>query len=428
MRLLIDTNILIPLYPETEDDLTSASTPIAQIKRVAAEKGWRLLLSEAQLHDIYRDNSDSRRNLRVHYFESYQKISLLGTLPNDIQTTFGNPSVHSNDWVDAHLALCLQRGQCDVLITQDRQLTKRCSRLGLESRVWSLLEAQEHILPYLIPGESQSGNVELRKAAQVNTQDPIFESLREDYDGFDAWFQKCCDENRDVFVVQQDEHLAGLAVLSVKHSPLSSEEARLKICTFKVSPRYSGYRIGELLLSEIFRYMSKKSISNCYLTVFPRHDVLIGFLRNFGFESVKLLDSSELKMVKQLRIFSAENNGLLNYEDFIKYGPYNIVTGGKSYIFPIRPQYHDLFYPSQMEQLSLIPELEPASNSLRKAYVTQSSHTLPQKGDLLWLYRSERNQGITGVTVVESSQRFNEPYSAFSAIRGRTVYLLSDLH
>ena len=57
----------------------------------------------------------------------------------------------------------------------------------------------------------------------------------------------------------------------------------LKLCSFKVSERFVGRKVGELLLKTVFQYAKDNGFTAMYVTVFADHSELVALFQDFGF-------------------------------------------------------------------------------------------------------------------------------------------------
>ena len=131
-----------------------------------------------------------------------------------------------------------------------------------------------------------------RKAYELNERDPIFASLREDYPPFDGWYKFCCKQvHRDCWVLEIDSEIAGLIIRKTEtHSEAQTQHRVpkiLKICTFKVRDEYLGEKFGELLLKQALWFAQHNNYDLVYLTVYPKHALLISLLKYYGFSETK---------------------------------------------------------------------------------------------------------------------------------------------
>lgn len=86
----------------------------------------------------------------------------------------------------------------------------------------------------------------------LNFQDPFFNSLRDDYDGFDDWLYRKSDE--EAYVLIDQNRLLGFLYLKDEYeadssiNPFFNERRRLKIGTFKINSH------GTVLGQRFFKY------------------------------------------------------------------------------------------------------------------------------------------------------------------------------
>jgi GNAT superfamily N-acetyltransferase len=130
--------------------------------------------------------------------------------------------------------------------------------------------------------------VEELPAHAVPLSDEIFDSLREGYLGFDEWWRiKCVAEHRPCWVVSIGGEIAGLVVRKKEtHAQAGTHHPGpkiLKVCTFKVKPKFRGEKLGELLLKQILWFAQRNAFDLVYLTTFDSQAVLIDVLRYYGF-------------------------------------------------------------------------------------------------------------------------------------------------
>ena len=89
----------------------------------------------------------------------------------------------------------------------------------------------------------------------LDLDDPFFDSLKIDYPptpkdgGFIPWFKSCAEKKRQCWTVRVGGELAGVCIY--KHDSKQEHGFQLpsvKLCTFKIAPKFEGLKYGELLL------------------------------------------------------------------------------------------------------------------------------------------------------------------------------------
>src|SRR5690554_686923 len=115
MRILIDTNIFIPL----EDSAIALSGKIATLNRLAAGK-HSLLVHPASYEDISRDSNERRRGAMLNRLAKYEILEKPPELANAMECElFGEPK-KANDKVDNAILYALHKNCSHWLITEDR--------------------------------------------------------------------------------------------------------------------------------------------------------------------------------------------------------------------------------------------------------------------------------------------------------------------
>lgn len=141
MKLLIDTNVLIPLEPGSKTDLEPNTPVAAELLRTAQQVGATIYLHPIQRKDIEQDKDAERRALRLRLIEKYPQLPS-PPVPNLILLgEIGNPPSGSNGWIDAHLIAALDRDLVDFLVTEDQGIHKRCARVSRAAQCRTISQA-----------------------------------------------------------------------------------------------------------------------------------------------------------------------------------------------------------------------------------------------------------------------------------------------
>ena len=67
----------------------------------------------------------------------------------------------------------------------------------------------------------------------------------------------------------------------------------LKLCTFKVHPKFRGEKLGELLLKQAIWFAQRNGYDVVYLTAFPDQGTLIRVIEFYGFQHTQTYESGE---------------------------------------------------------------------------------------------------------------------------------------
>lgn len=433
MKFLIDTNIFIPLEPTSIADLEANTDPALEFDQLCSKAGCEIFIHPAISQDIQNDKDASRKALRNRLTLRYS--TLRSSPPASSLNEHEIPSAEegSHDWVDNNLIAALFADLVDYLVTEDAGIHKKAKRIGLDSRVLFLDDAVAAVRDLFHQPSPPPPNVELKYVYQVDSSDPIFDSLRNDYDGFDEWLTRCKRQHRECYVsASSDSSIAGIAIFkSEDRLPDGTKGKTLKVCTFKVSEHHSGNRIGELLLKPVMKYALEGDYDFVYLTTYPKQEGLITFLHEFGFREIGNRDSLyELAFCKELKYCKDDLHQMDPLEFHIKYGPYvTSFVGNQSFVVPIIPEYYSVLFPELAPHpVSLFSQTtKPCGNAIRKAYICNSSIKKIKPGDNLFFYRSKDFSAITCIGIVEGVMRSNNPENIARFVGKRTVYSYSEI-
>jgi hypothetical protein len=297
-KLLVDTNIVIAL-----EDPQPVQAALAELVRLAGEHGVGVFVDGANYDDVARDQDAERRAITLSKLDKFQKLRSI-PLPEESELAARYGAINSdNDRSDVRLLAALDAKAADFLVTRDQGIHKRATRAGVGANVLTVEDALQWLKTFNDKSVDLPHVVE-RKAYEIDTTDPIFEGLRDDYPGFDLWFDKCRRDHRGCWVLEVEDRMAGLVVRKDEghrdSGTLHTGPKILKICTFKVADEYLGEKFGELLLKQVLWYAQHNKYDLVYVTAFPRHAFLVALLKDYGFAETKKLGNGELMLEKPI--------------------------------------------------------------------------------------------------------------------------------
>ena len=317
-----------------------------------------------------------------------------------------------NDITDSKILGEVFAGRVDFLISEDKNIHTKARLLNISEKVYKIdtfLEKVTAEYPDLVDYKVLA--VKKQYFGEVNLADTFFDSFRDDYNGFDNWFNKKSDEIS--YVCYQNSTLSAFLFLKVEDEnenysdiiPVFTKKRRLKIGTFKVTG--NGYKIGERFLKIIFDNALKQRVKEIYVTIFDKtteQGRLIALLEDWGFKyhGIKSTVTGDEKVF--VREFDKEANiDLVNPK--LTY-PF-ISEDSDVFIVPIRPDYHTELFPDSIlrtESPKDFIENEPHRNALSKVYISRSHEKKMNAGDIIVFYRmGGRYAGVaTTVGIVES--------------------------
>ena len=431
MKFLLDTNVFISAEMAIEEEAEKLSAPATELLRLTHASKHHVYLHPDSELDLERDPDRARRKLRAFQQSKYPKLQGPPSRPVDWDERFGRVEDDSNDWVDEKLLATAYQNAVDHLVTEDRGIHRKAEELGIGNRVLLISEALAAVRALLPDVSKPRPGVDQVTAYELNDDDPIFSTFREDYPGFDDWLAACKREHRLCWVVRPGQRGGLDALALVKASEregIIGDPNRLKICTFKVAQEARGYRYGELLLKDIFDFAFENEIEQLYLTVFPKYESLIGLLERFGFEISEERENGELELEKRLGPGTAEDE-MSSLEVNIQCGPPAIRPRDDGlFIIPIQPRYQDELFPELSMQVSLMaPGRFPHANAIRKAYLSGSNTNKLQRGDAVFFYRSSDRKELNSVGVVEEILRSGNSNEIAQFVARRSVYTYEEI-
>ncbi|UBF28054.1 GNAT family N-acetyltransferase [Kovacikia minuta CCNUW1] len=431
MKFLLDTNIIIPAEPTSPNNIESSTASVTELLRVLAEGNHQFYIHDESIKEICGDRDKLRREMRQILLRKYLTLPNAPKTTKKIDSTLRNEALNRHDQVDLMLLAAVDADAVDYLVTDDRGLHKKASRLGLETRVATPIEAISIVRALFPVVPIPPPAVKSIYAHELNQEDPIFDSLREDYPKFDTWLTKCKREHRQAWIIDSlAEEINGLCIVKPEDYPeYDVPTPTLKICTLKVSEKSRGYRYGELLLKTVFDYTSKNDYSSIYITTFPKQVELINLLENFGFQPLSLLSNVDEFVFSKALKFSPSDYELCSPLEFnIRFGPHQAKFDGvQAFMVPIVPKYHKILFPESETQLELLSGRHPSGNGISKAYLCHANIRRINSGDLLFFYRSRKTGGITAYGVVESIAISNDPSRIAHFVGKRTVYTFPEI-
>ncbi len=315
-----------------------------------------------------------------------------------IQAIRQNYDKTANDIIDTSLLKELFNNRVDLLISEDRKIHNKAAELGIGEQVFTIntfLEKAVAENPELVDYKVLS--VKKEHFGNINIEDSFFDSFKNDYPGFEKWFNKKAD---DIAYVCLGENNATLAFLYLKVElpgedysdiePKLEPKKRLKIGTFKVMS--NGFKLGERFLNIIFDNAMQYRVDEIYVTIFDKTEAqrdLIWLLQEWGFQyhGIKHGASGDERVYVRNFIPNADiNNPKLTYPYFS--------SRSRKFIVPIYPEYHTELFPESIlrtESPEDFIEIRPNRNALSKVYISRSIERNLRRGDVIVFYRTAFN-------------------------------------
>ena len=288
MKALLDTNIIIH---------REANKIVSQ--DIGILYGWldrgqyTKCIHSATLEEVTKNPNKETVNLFLVKLKSYEVIEIPSPLQEKVQDVSKHFDTTDNDKIDTILLNEVYVERVDILITEDKKVHHKALELGIQDKVFtidSFLEKTFAEHPELV--DYKVLNVQKLKFGKINLSDTFFDSLKEDYVGFDKWFLKKYDEEAYITINSNNGMLLSFLYLKVEDEnenylnvyPILPPKRRLKVGTFKVIS--NGFRLGERFIKIIFDNALKNRVQEIYVTIYdkrPEQRRLIELLVQWGF-------------------------------------------------------------------------------------------------------------------------------------------------
>ena len=435
MRFLLDTNILIPL----EDSKLPIKPSLANFVRIANEHEHRLVYHPASKDDIQRDKNANRRKETLERLTQYTELKR-------IECPWNQEVSNPNDIADNEILYALFINSAHVLITEDRKIHDNAKKRNLVNKVYTIQTAEDLLRrlhekqPIRLPNIE---NVNLYELTSL-LDSKFFDSLREGYPEFDDWFRKKAQDGRKAWVNWETKNktLGGICVYteqeneSITNAEILPGKA-LKLSTFKVAEISRGKKIGELFLKAAFRYATENKLEHIFIHGdLDQHHFLFEMLENFGFKNKGThigSNNNDVVYVKSHPVQAPDCDQITeNFEYLRKYFPHFCNNESvKKFVVPIKPQYHKTLFPdyfsSPGQQMELFQNPNQAGNAIKMAYLCHAPTKTINPGSIVFFYRSQDDQSITSIGIVESYEEMSDTENIISKVKRRTVYSMQQI-
>ncbi|MFP8645014.1 hypothetical protein ACLHWY_26040 [Priestia aryabhattai] len=225
--------------------------------------------------------------------------------------------------------------------------------------------------------------IEYVNFSELDVKDPFFDSLTDDYDGFDRWFEKKSLQGEKAYILKGD-NLSGFLYLKEENeaddtiTPKFEKKRRLKVGTFKIDAH--GTVLGQRFIGLILKRMIEECYSESYVTIFEKQKPLISLFERFGFSRWGKNKNGELVYVKSSQVHNDLN------KDF----PRIQSKDRNKFLLSIEPIYHTRLFPDSKLKTERDHKIEDLSftNTVEKVYLAGMygmEKIKPQ--DLMVIYR-----------------------------------------
>lgn len=235
--------------------------------------------------------------------------------------------------------------------------------------------------------------IEPKQFRDIDLNDTFFDSLKEDYPGFDVWFNKKSQEGKKAYVQYSNNQLQAFLHLKIEDEkvedvvPNLPHKNHLKIATFKIDAHNT--KLGERFVKKIVDAAIFKKCDDIYVTIFPKHEGLIRLLSRYGFELCGKKGEEDV-YIKNMRTLTG---------DSLKDYPLIKTEGKRKFLLSVNPEYHTKLFPDSIlkneenQRYELIKDVS-STNSIHKIYICSMKGVEElRKGDIIVIYRTSDHLG-----------------------------------
>lgn len=429
MRILLDTNIFI-----LREDNKVISQELQYLLQILGKIKAETLIHPISLEELKGDKDESRMRIIFSKVGSYLLLESPPDLSKDDEFKKRVSEANDHDRIDNNLLYAVYKNAVDFLITEDSGIHKKAAEINIQDRVLLIDDALQRF---------KKGCYEFKTSVppalkedyvyNLDLNDPIFDRLKKNYPEFNEWFSKISRGKRKCWVhYNSDGKIGALLIFKIEDEPIEGDpplpkKKRLKISTFIVTN--VGQKIGELFIKLSIDFCVKNGLSEMYLTHFTEpNDMLVQLISEYGFRKVSVNPRNEEIYLKKMIADASCANTIAPLQIVNEFYP-SFYDGEKvrKYIIPIQPQFHSRLFTDYPErQLRLAEqsgEFIVEGNTIKKAYLTNSSIKTIQAGDIVLFYRSRYKSEITSLGVVESVYpSLTNPDEIWKMVIKRTVY------
>jgi len=389
MKILLDTNIVIHREASTvvKEDIGILFKWLDNLHHIKCIHP--ITIEEIEKHGDPRVLKSFKVKLA-----SYNVLKTTAPVSDEVHRFLEPMDKNQNDLNDTLLINELYCGRVDSLITEDKLLLNKASLLGISDRVFSIDAFLEKVTAEN-PELADYKVLSVKKAlfGDLDLADDFFTSFKEDYPGYERWFNRKADET--VYVCLTEGRPIAFLYLKIEGktedysdiNPPLPPKKRLKIGSFKVA--LNGFRLGERFLKIVFDNALRLKVDEIYVTIFNKRieqQRLINLLEEYGFHFhgiKKGPGGNELVYIRSCEKAADRSHPKVTYPFFS--------TAGHIFLVPIRPEYHTELFPDSIlrtESPMDFVENEPHRNAISKVYISRSIERAINSGDVLIFYRT----------------------------------------
>lgn len=427
--VLLDTNIVV-----RRDSYNNSSSEIAKLFSYFNKKKIRTFVHKKSKTELekYADPEYKKSLMdKLNAYETFPNYVVhLDSTFNDIVSRFSNDD---NSQIDNALLAEVYCGNVPLLLTDDRLMLLKAEQLYIRDKVLSsieLLERYKELDPKNVKYDIL--NVTLKPFAEVDLDNPFFDTLKEDYETFIPWYQGKAENNEEAYVFYDGETIKGFLYLKLEDgdtyediTPEMSKRRRLKVGTFKIDS--TGFRLGERFFKIIFDNALLLKVDEIYVTLFENKRKEVAKLKSdfekWGFVKFGYKSNGEAVLIKEMANPTIGDNPKQYFPSY--------KDNANVFFLPIMPKYHTNLFPDSHlsnENLSFLKNNKAHQYALEKIYLTGANPRGVKPGDIVLIYRvgeklfKRYSSALTGVAIVQEIIKTKDVEECIRICSNRSIF------
>lgn len=200
MTVLLDTNIII--YREKDRVMNPSVMNLYKwLNKLKIEK----FIHPLTIKEICKNQNEEEKNILLAKLNSYSIIEAVTHADDAFLSKVKSLTCNDHDDIDNELLYHIYIGRIDYLITEDKKIIQKADILGISDKVYnisSFIKKCTSENPTMLIYKHLS--VIRKKMGDCNLQDEFFQTLRNDYVGFDSWFQRKAES--DCYICEDEQN------------------------------------------------------------------------------------------------------------------------------------------------------------------------------------------------------------------------------
>ena len=212
MKALLDTNIII--HREANKVV---SQDIGILYRWLDRGKYTKCIHSVTIEEVKKNPNKDTVFTFLTKLQSYEVIDIPSPMQLAVQEVSEAIDRTENDRNDTILLNEVYVGRADILITEDKKIHTKASLLNITDRVFTIDSFLEKVFaehPELV--NYKVLDVQKLKFGKIDLKDKFFDTLREDYPGFDKWFIKKYDDEAYITINSNNGMLLSFLFLKVE--------------------------------------------------------------------------------------------------------------------------------------------------------------------------------------------------------------------